>query len=134
MPTKYGRSPWLDAFPKSRVPSYPQHRGTQSVDAVIVGGGLTGCLTAYAFAAAGVKVVLLEANRIGQGTTASASGWIADDPGVPFADVENALGLRAARRAFQLWHRAALDLVALLRRLDVKCGLETQPSMTAALT
>ena len=52
MPTQYGRSPWLDAFPKARIPAYPQHRGTQSVDAVIVGGGLTGCLTAYAFAVA----------------------------------------------------------------------------------
>jgi glycine/D-amino acid oxidase-like deaminating enzyme len=134
MPTTYGRSPWLAAFSKARIPAYPQHRGTQIVDAVVVGGGLTGCLTAYAFAAAGVKVVLLEAHRVGQGTTASAAGWISDDPGVSFADLEKTLGLRGTRGAFQLWHRAALDFIALLRRLDVKCGLEAQPSITAALT
>ncbi|HEV8382225.1 MAG TPA: FAD-dependent oxidoreductase, partial [Gemmatimonadales bacterium] len=88
--TKYGRSPWLDQFPKSRVPSYPRHRGTEPVDVVIIGGGLTGCATAYAFAVAGAKVMLLEAEQIGRGATALSSGWISEDPGVPFGDLEKA--------------------------------------------
>ena len=67
--TRYGRSPWVDSFPRSRVPSYPKHKGQLTADVVIVGGGLTGCATAYAFAAAGVRVVLLEADRIGQGSS-----------------------------------------------------------------
>ena len=71
--TRYGRSPWVDRFPASRVPSYPRHRTplTTRFDVVIVGGGLTGCATAYAFAAAGIKVALLEADRVGRGTTQS---------------------------------------------------------------
>src|SRR5438034_1100950 len=60
----YGRSPWIDQFPKSRVPTHPRFRGDRTSDVVIVGGGLTGCATAYACAAAGLKVVLLEADRI----------------------------------------------------------------------
>src|SRR5262249_21762087 len=103
--TKYGRSPWLDQFPKSRVPSYPRHRGSMRADVVIVGGGLTGCATAYACAASGVKVLLLEADRIGHGATAAASGWIATEPGVPFARLEAAVGLRSARRAWHAWRR-----------------------------
>src|SRR5712692_9988750 len=119
--TKYGRSPWLDRFPKSRLPSYPRHRGRLDTDVAIVGGGVTGCATAYAFAAAGIKVALVEAEHIGRKSTASAAGWVADEPGVPFADLERALGRRAARRAWRAWRRAALDFAALLRRLDVKC-------------
>ena len=66
--TKYGRSPWIDQFPKSRVPAFPRQRGAMKTGVVIVGGGLTGCATGYAFAAAGVKVVLLEAEqRVGKG-------------------------------------------------------------------
>jgi glycine/D-amino acid oxidase-like deaminating enzyme len=127
--TKYGRSPWLDAFPTSRVPAYPRHRGDMQTDAVVVGGGLTGCTTAYAFAAAGVKVLLLEANQIGRGATAFSSGWIAEEPGVAFADLENAVGLPGARYAWQVWRRAALDFMALLRRLDIKCHLEEHGSV-----
>jgi glycine/D-amino acid oxidase-like deaminating enzyme len=132
--TKLGRSPWFEEFPKSRVPAYPPQRGPLDADVVIIGGGLTGCASAYALAAAGVKAMLLEADHIGRGSTASATGWIADDPGVPFAGVEKAIGLRAAQWAWRTWHRGALDFAALLRRLDVKCELEPRGSMTVAVT
>src|SRR5204862_6447247 len=101
--TKYGRSPWIDRFPKSRVPSYPRFRGPLDVDVAIVGGGLTGCATAYSFAAAGLKVALLEADRIGRGSSGRAAGWIADDPGIPFLALERVVGMRSARRAWTAW-------------------------------
>jgi glycine/D-amino acid oxidase-like deaminating enzyme len=132
--TRYGRSPWIDRFPKSRIPSHPHQRGHIDTGVVIVGGGLTGCTTAYAFAAAGIKVVLLEADRLGRGSTGAAAGLIADEPGVPFIQVEHALGLRPARRAWQAWRRAALDFAALLRRLDIKCHLDPTPAITVAVT
>jgi glycine/D-amino acid oxidase-like deaminating enzyme len=132
--TRYGKSPWLDRFPASRVPSFPRQRGAIQADAVIIGGGLTGCATAYAFAAAGVKVMLLESDRIGRGATAFSSGWISEEPGVAFADLENALGLRAARQAWQSWRRAALDFASLLRRLEIKCSLEEHGAVTIATT
>ena len=103
-------------------------------EAVIVGGGLTGCTTAYAFAAAGLKVLLLEADQIGRGATAYSSGWIAEEPGVGFADLEKAVGLRGARYAWQVWRRAALDFISLLRRLDIKCHLEERGSAIVAAT
>jgi len=132
--TKYGRSPWIDGFPKSRAPNYPRHSGPLDTDVAIVGGGLTGCATAYALAASGIKAVLVEGDHIGQGSTGAAAGWIADDPGVSFGDLEKALGLRAARNAFQAWRRSALDFAALLRRLNVKCHLEPRATITVAET
>ena len=132
--TKYGRSPWIDQFPKSRMPSHPTHKGAQTTEVVVVGGGLTGCTAAYAFAAAGVKVVLLEAARLGRGNTAAAAGWISEEPGIAFPDLAKIAGLRGARRAFQGWRRAGLDFAALLRRLDVKCSLEAHPTVTVGTT
>lgn len=134
MTTRYDRSPWIDRFPKSRVPSYPRHREPGKTNVVIIGGGLTGCATAYALAATGIKAVLLEADLIGRGNTARAAGWISDDPGVRFDEVEKLLGVRAARYAFQSWRRAALDFVALLRRLDIKCYLEPHETVSVAVT
>lgn len=132
--TKYGRSPWTDRFPRSRVPTYPRLKGSHDIDVVIIGGGLTGCATAYAFAAAGIKVAVVEASQVGQGVTALSSGWIPDDPGASFAAAEQLLGRRAARHAWQSWRRAALDFTALLRRLDVKCELEPRSTLIAATT
>jgi glycine/D-amino acid oxidase-like deaminating enzyme len=132
--TKYGSSPWLDEFPRSRVPAYPAYRGASTVDAVVVGGGLTGCATAYALAAAGIPTILLEGERVGWGSTAFSTGWVADDPGISFADLERALGLRNARHAWQSWRRAALDFSTLVRRLDLKCHLEARESATIAAT
>jgi glycine/D-amino acid oxidase-like deaminating enzyme len=101
---------------------------------VIVGGGLTGCATAYAFAAAGIKVVVVEAAQIGRGSGGSSAGWISDDPGVSFQDVEDALGLRAARHGWRSWRRAALDFIALVRRLNLRCSFEQRGALLVAST
>jgi glycine/D-amino acid oxidase-like deaminating enzyme len=132
--TNYGRSPWVETHPKSRVPAHPRHRGTESSPVVIVGGGLTGCATAYAFAAAGQKVVLLEAERIGLGSTAASLGLVAGEPGVALGEVEKAVGRKDARAAFLAWRRSALDFQALLRRLDIPCHLQAGGAATVAIT
>jgi glycine/D-amino acid oxidase-like deaminating enzyme len=132
--TIYDRSPWIQQFPKARRPAYPRHRGASSSDVVIIGGGLTGCVTAYAFAAAGAKVTLLEAAQVGHGSSGSSSGWLNDDPGVGFAELEPLVGVRGAKHAFQSWRRASLDFASLLRRLDIKCFIEPHSAVTVAVT
>ena len=134
MPTRYGRSPWIDQFPKSRVPTYPAHRGPLKIDAAIVGGGLTGCVTAYAFAAAGIKVALFEADVLGRGASGASTGWIAEDPGISFVEVEKLVGARKTRQAWEAWRRAALDFAAVIRRLELKCDLEPRGSLLLATT
>jgi glycine/D-amino acid oxidase-like deaminating enzyme len=131
--TKFG-SPWLEQFPKSRVPAYAKQRGATQTDVVVVGGGLAGCMTAYAFAAAGVKVMLVEADQIGRGGSGSINGWIAEEPGVTLTALQKQIGPRDAKRVWQIWRRAALDCAALLRRLDVKCQLEPSGTVTVAVT
>ena len=132
--TKYGRSPWVDTFPKARIPSYPRQRGPSATSVVIVGAGLTGCTTAYAFAANGIDVVLVEADQVGRGSTGSAAGWIGGDPGVSFIEVEKALGRAAARDTFRSWRRAAADFAALIRRLSLKCAFTPHGAAIVALT
>jgi glycine/D-amino acid oxidase-like deaminating enzyme len=122
--TRYGDSSWIDLLPSQRRPEYPRLRGAQTADVVIVGGGITGCATAHACAAAGLKAVLLEADRIGHGITARGAGLLLPDPGPTFRDIEQAHGLRTARVAFESWRRAALDGAAVLRKLNITCGLE----------
>jgi glycine/D-amino acid oxidase-like deaminating enzyme len=104
------------------------------IDAAIVGGGLTGCVTAYAFAAAGIKVALFEADVLGRGASGASTGWIAEDPGISFVEVEKLVGARKTRQAWEAWRRAALDFAAVIRRLELKCDLEPRGSLLLATT
>ena len=123
---------WLDRFPKTRRPSYSRLRGQLATDVVIVGGGLTGSACAWSFAAAGIKVVVLEADRIGAGATAGSPGIIREDFDVPFGTTASAHGLRAARLLWTGLRRAALDFAAALRRLEVRCDLASQDLLLVA--
>jgi glycine/D-amino acid oxidase-like deaminating enzyme len=114
---------WFDRFPTSRRPSYPRYRGASEADVAIVGGGLTGCACAWSFAAAGIGVTVLEADRIGAGSTAGAIGLIREDFDGSFQQAASAYGLRASRLLWQDLRRASLDLAAAVRRLRIRCDL-----------
>lgn len=66
----------LPTFPESLwihsmedLPSFPKLQDHIQADVVVVGGGIAGITTAYQLTQAGVKVVLLEAGKLLQGTT-----------------------------------------------------------------
>ena len=123
MPTRYGEPPWLHEFPRTRRPDFPRLRGEHSCGVVIVGGGLTGCVTAYACAMAGLKPIVIEADRMGQGSAGRSAGLLLADPGPLFRDVVQAHGVRSARRVFEAWARGASEGAALLKRLKVPGGV-----------
>jgi glycine/D-amino acid oxidase-like deaminating enzyme len=106
------------------MPAFPRYRGARTADVVIVGGGLTGCATAYVCAAAGLSAVLLERGSIGLDATSRSAGLLTPDPGPTFREVAGDHGARTARRVFEAWRRGALEGAALVRRLGLKCHLE----------
>jgi glycine/D-amino acid oxidase-like deaminating enzyme len=87
---------------------------------VIIGGGLAGIFSAYAFAAAGVKVAVLEAERVGHLGAARSPGVLQGEAASSFRDVEARHGRKAARAMFDASRRAVLDLATTARRLDVR--------------
>jgi len=133
MRTRYGVPYWLDRYPKARQPSYPRHRGATDVQVAILGGGLTGCSAAYVFAAAGVRVALVEGYRIGQGGSAACPGLLRLEPAVPFDALKAQHGLRVARHLWQSFRRAGLDMAATIRRLRIRCELVPDAALRVGL-
>ncbi|MBI2220562.1 MAG: FAD-binding oxidoreductase [Acidobacteria bacterium] len=123
---------WTDEFPTSRRPAYPRLRGSLHSRLVIVGGGLSGCAIAYAFAAAGIETILLEADRIASGSTAGSSGLLRPDPSGSFREAAARYGLRDARFLWRATRRSALDFTAALRRLGVRCDPAPADALTIA--
>jgi len=128
---RYGTPLWFDRVPASRRPAYPRYKGLADTDVVVVGGGLAGCMVATTFRRAGIHVVVLEAGRVGEQSAASL-GWVPAHPGVPFRALQEAHGLRAARKIWDASRRGALEAAALLRRLRIRCDLERADSVVAA--
>ena len=58
------------------VRSYPRLTENISANALVVGGGIAGYLTAYRLAEAGRKVVLIEGYRLFSGTTGHTTAKI----------------------------------------------------------
>ncbi|WP_144966898.1 FAD-binding oxidoreductase [Pseudomonas sp. DE0010] len=56
--------------------TYPQLKGTVQVDVAIIGAGFTGLATAVELAERGLKVAVLEANRVGWGASGRNGGQV----------------------------------------------------------
>ena len=69
---------------------------SQTFDAIIIGGGIMGCSTAFQLAKRGVKVALLEKGTIGAGSTGRSSAIIRQH-------YSNELMVRLAIRGFLSW-------------------------------
>lgn len=129
-----GRRYWFDRTPPSRRRTYPAFRGEATADAVVVGGGLTGCLAARVLSAAGLDVVLLEADRLAGGATAGSLGAILPDPDGLFRSVEQAAGRRTARLAWKEARRSALELGSTLAKVSSRLNLTPSAFVITART
>jgi glycine/D-amino acid oxidase-like deaminating enzyme len=132
MRTRYGVSYWLDRYPKARQPVYAPLCGETTTQVAVVGGGLAGCACAYAFASAGIRVALLDANRLGQGTTGSGPGLLRLEPPAPFLDLLDRYGQRGASAIWRAYRKAGLDLATTIRRLRLTCEFVRDGSFRAA--
>jgi gamma-glutamylputrescine oxidase len=115
---------WADRTAENRRRRYRAFRGTANADVVVIGGGLTGCTAAYALAAAGFKVVLLEADRLASGSTAGSLGAIVPQPDANYSEVERAIGRRAARIAWKEARRSSREFASVLKKLPAKSDLQ----------
>lgn len=127
--THYGTRYWLDRYPSSRRPSYPQHRGKLQTDVAVVGGGAIGCVIAYVFAAAGVDVSLFESSRMAHRQASGASGIVIHEPEPDFYKLAQQHGVRDSRHIYQTARRGSLEYLAALRRLRIDCGLQIRDAL-----
>jgi glycine/D-amino acid oxidase-like deaminating enzyme len=118
-----GQPLWLGNHANSQRSSYRRLAGRHATEVVIVGGGMTGALTALTFAEAGVSVSLLEAARIGRGSTAASSALLLQEPDQGMAELAERYGRAASRRIWRLSREAVRDFIALTRRHAIRCDL-----------
>lgn len=86
----------IGAVALNDVPPTPLCQAMKA-DVVVVGAGITGLSTAFHLAKSGLKVIVLEAGRIGSGTTGASTAHVTVDCDHDYAVIERAYGLDTAR-------------------------------------
>ncbi|KQT87922.1 FAD-binding oxidoreductase [Aurantimonas sp. Leaf443] len=106
-PVSVGRSFYEDTVER---PAYPALDGSVEADILVVGGGFTGLSAALHLAASGVRVVLLEAHRFGDGASGRNGGQLGTGQRRSPEELEAQYGYEASRRLFDLAEEAKAHL------------------------
>lgn len=107
--------------------AFPALSGSLETDVVIVGGGITGVSAAMLLAKGGKRVVLLEAGKVGFGTTGCSTGNLHILPDQYLSRIEKKWG-REAAAAVAASRGAALDLLAgTVAEFGLECGFFRRP-------
>ena len=131
---RLGRSLWLARGSDIPAAPYAPIRGHVTVDVAIVGGGITGAALAWRFADAGVRVALVEAKRVGRGSTAASTALLMQEPDEDLARLARRYGVARARRVWELSRGATRHFVDTIRRLRIRCDLRPCDSVYYPLT
>ena len=99
----------------------PSLCGDAETDVCIIGGGYTGLSTAIHLRKLGVKVVLLEANRIGWGASGRNGGHVGTGQRADQAALEKWVGLDTAKGLWQLGLDAVRKVESLVNGFDIQC-------------
>ena len=101
---------------------YPILRGRHNADAAVVGGGLTGLMTALWLSRAGLRVALVEAARLGSGASGCCAGVASVCGGLRYARLEKQRGATAASAYAQTQASAFRALRELAREQGPSSG------------
>ncbi|MFP5224783.1 MAG: FAD-dependent oxidoreductase [Actinomycetota bacterium] len=115
---------WVDA--QARV-EHPPITDTNT-EVVVVGGGITGLMTAYMLASNGVPVMLLEKDRIGWGTTGFSSAKLTVQHGLIHTRLSKMHGPDVAA-GYAEAQQIGFDLIAsVIAGEDIDCDMQWMPS------
>jgi len=96
---------------------YPKLLKNENCQAVIIGGGISGALTAYHCTMAGIKCILVDARSIGLGSTCASTSLLQYELDIPLHQLKKLVGNRNAVRSYQLCGQAVDKLIALMDQL-----------------
>jgi glycine/D-amino acid oxidase-like deaminating enzyme len=99
------------------------------VDVVIIGGGITGAISAYLFSHAGISVALLESRVVALGSTAASTALLMQEPDRDFRDLSRRFGRSATRKIWMVLRRATRELARTIRSLRIACDLRARDSV-----
>lgn len=110
------------------LPSRPTLEGTLETEVVVIGGGMAGVLTAWLLKKKGVRVLLLEADRLGSGQTRNTTAKVTAQHGMIYEKLLREKGEDGARQYAAANQRAVEEYRSLIRDEHIDCDWEDCPA------
>lgn len=107
----------------SAAPRPPLYGDTEA-EVAVIGGGMAGILTALLLHERGVRAVVLEAGRIGSGTTSCTTAKITSQHGAIYAGLIERFGREKAQQYARANQRAVESYARVVKQYDIGCDFE----------
>lgn len=95
---------------------YPRLTEDKKTTVLVIGGGISGALSAYYLTEAGFKCILVDSRSIGLGSTCASTSLLQYELDIPLHRLIAITGSATAYRTYQLCHEAVSSLISLMRR------------------
>lgn len=103
------------------IPSFPPLTEDVHADVAIVGGGISGITTAYLLAKAGVKVAMIEADRLLNGTTGHTTAKITAQHDLIYDEFIHHLGEEKAKMYYEACTEALQFIKTTVQEQQIDC-------------
>jgi glycine/D-amino acid oxidase-like deaminating enzyme/nitrite reductase/ring-hydroxylating ferredoxin subunit len=111
---------WRDSV---KLPTFPKLEKDIAVDVAIVGGGISGITTAYLLSKEGIKVALIEADYILNGTTGHTTAKITAQHGLIYDELISHIGEEKAKLYYEAANDASQFIKNTVREHNIECDL-----------
>jgi len=99
---------------------YPKLESDLKGDIIVLGGGISGALTAWYLADAGFNVTVIDARTIGLGSTCASTSLLQYEIDTPLSELIQKIGHKPAVRAYKLCEQSIHELSSLAKKIGFK--------------
>jgi glycine/D-amino acid oxidase-like deaminating enzyme len=100
--------------------NYPSLDASPTADVIIMGGGISGALTAFYLVNEGIDCIVVDARTIGFGSTSASTSLLQYEIDVPLCKLIDQIGKSAAVRSYQLCAEAIEMLGIIAKEINFK--------------
>src|SRR4051812_7137607 len=111
-------------------PAFPTLEGALEADVAVIGGGIVGITTARALKDLGVRVVVVEARRVGREVTGRSTAKVTSQHTLAYSTLEKKFGADKAR----FYGEVQEEAIRIIRRFALAHGIECDIETKAAFT
>lgn len=107
--------------------SFPQLRGNIEVDVAVIGGGITGITTAQLLKEQGLQVAVLEARKVGRGTTAHSTGNLYEITDQLLSPLYSKYDIGIIKKVLQARRESVNFIAENIKHYNIDCDFTRQP-------